>query len=548
MCGLVGYFGSTGIGAERTFLDMLRVDVVRGTDSTGVALLSECQKPKLIKGPFLPDDLFDTKEFVSAISSMYCGYLGHNRYRTQGAVNAKNAHPFWRGKIIGAHNGTIMDRGCLPNKDKFEVDSEQLIDAIDKMGIEKVWSELNGAAAITWFNLGEKNLNFIRNSQRPLCFGYTKNKDGVFWASEHWMIHACAARNKVDIAENDVFELPVDELFSFRKGKEGNKDVLFLTQKKLEPKTWRSHRHTSNHGQMWDEDMGFGWQQQYQDPNITHVRNIVDEDLAKRREENQRKWNEGLKEREERIAKEKEARAAEQKELMEQAKQAIGVAIGTPVEEPSPPPLAKDVKLRVAYADPTTASGTLRKSPVGGLEYNFFPMEIQKQTLKDFKVIYKIICGFQQWPDKEAVLTIEDENDPFLLYLPTTIKGATPETPILNKVFLKAKVQAYAWRNSLYGASGLEFKIQRPTVTVIIPKDAKRIIPGRGLLLKEHEFHDKYKAGCAWCDDALEFDDFEIVFHNEKDMAICGSCAGAAESGKLGPNINEIFRIQEATR
>lgn len=228
MCGIVGMAGNVITADLKAFRDMLLMDVVRGQDSTGVlAVPVNLQKDLIIEKDLgHPMNLWDwgadTKTFDirGVANGSYKALIGHNRATTKGATTIDNAHPFTYGDITGVHNGTLW------NTDKFEgddeVDSKQLYKTIAAKGIDYTWENLNGAAALAWWDDAEGHINLIRNSQRTLYMCFNKARSVVYWASEWWMLVGALSRNNIDRAvdENGVNIPPVllkeDNLYSFK--------------------------------------------------------------------------------------------------------------------------------------------------------------------------------------------------------------------------------------------------------------------------------------------------------------------------------------------
>jgi len=199
---------------EQAFKDLLVVDVIRGPHATGIASFNRKDGIKVVKKALLPNDLFSmdaTKELFRTFNQVL---LGHNRWATQGKINHVNSHPFEMGNLVGAHNGTLINQGLLPDSEDFEVDSENLIHSINKIGIAETYKLLHGAAALVWFDDEEYTLNFLRNKERPMFITYTEDRKTLFWASEAWMLRGVLAKNS--IAHTDIFDTAIDTHYKIR--------------------------------------------------------------------------------------------------------------------------------------------------------------------------------------------------------------------------------------------------------------------------------------------------------------------------------------------
>ncbi len=216
MCGHVGVVGPMTFTEEKIFNQMLVFDSVRGTDSTGIAVIPRIGEVKIAKELGDPYLLFDTKRHTKAMSGTQRGIIGHNRYATVGNVSNKNAHPFEFTTLVGAHNGTLTSKWKLEDAKDFTVDSENLFHHIDKMGLKHALGYMAGAWALVWWDKINETINFLRNKERPLYWAMTEDNKFMYWASEPWMITAALNRNNVKCTEPQLFKedvhysIPVD--------------------------------------------------------------------------------------------------------------------------------------------------------------------------------------------------------------------------------------------------------------------------------------------------------------------------------------------------
>lgn len=214
MCGIVGVAGNVDFKTKKAFKDLLRIDVIRGPHSTGIAAADINNKVEVVKKALLPDDLFAWKPCEELLKKLkLVSLIGHNRYATKGAINGVNAHPFEFPTLAGVHNGTIRSQWRLPDHTEFEVDSENIYHAIEKIGVDATIGKLDGAYTLVWWDKDEKELNMVRNKERPMFYCFSEDLQTMFYASENWMLYAALTRN--DIKHTKIQELPIDTLLTF---------------------------------------------------------------------------------------------------------------------------------------------------------------------------------------------------------------------------------------------------------------------------------------------------------------------------------------------
>lgn len=209
ICGLTGVIGNVFFKEEKALKTLLVLDSLRGLDSTGVATVARGNGHVMVaKHLGDPYQLFDSRKFEDSMKGQLKAIIGHNRFATQGAVNAKNAHPFNFDTLVGAHNGTLRNKYRLLDAPKFEVDSENLYHHIEKNGLRSAMDVCEGAWALTWWDKMEGTMNFLRNKERPLWFATSEKDECLFWASEKWMLEVALPRHEIKI--NQLTELVVD--------------------------------------------------------------------------------------------------------------------------------------------------------------------------------------------------------------------------------------------------------------------------------------------------------------------------------------------------
>lgn len=217
MCGLVGIAGEVGYKEEKMFADLLMLDTVRGTHSTGVAAISSAGngynlhvEKKAVSGP----EFVSTPAFSSIKARVNRILMGHNRFATKGEINDDNAHPFEFEKLVGAHNGSLTYFSNMFEHEKYTVDSQALYSDINENGIDTTWGKMNGAAALTWIETDTLHINFLRNKERPLFYCYGNKGRTLIWASEPWMIMVAAMRQGVDVEEK-CHDVTINTLYTF---------------------------------------------------------------------------------------------------------------------------------------------------------------------------------------------------------------------------------------------------------------------------------------------------------------------------------------------
>lgn len=261
MCGICGMVGF-GIGLDdvKMFETMFYLTGLRGLHSTGLMTAKfhtgktkiELRKKATNVANFIQEDSwmkFEDRQLASYTTDLF---MGHCRYATIGEINDKNAHPFRAGNLIGAHNGTLVGKEWLGDKEL--TDSEVMFNAMAQEGVPDVLRRLpyGSAYAISVFDKNTKKLYLGRNFERPLYIGLNKKYGVLYWASELRILNFAAQR--VGGIEMDTFFCEKDTLYEISIDK--------ISAKNRTP--WVTHdvkRDLAGYDKMWEEyekrtDMG----------------------------------------------------------------------------------------------------------------------------------------------------------------------------------------------------------------------------------------------------------------------------------------------------
>lgn len=217
MCGIVGVVSKQIRSLNRpeleAFEELLKVNAIRGDDSTGMFAVTQKNQVPVLKQATHPEIFCATSAYYSFMEDVFQkGHvlIGHNRKATSGDVTSKNAHPFYDKKIALVHNGYIGNAKSLD--ESVAVDSQAIITALSTekdviKGLQKLW----GAWAIVWYNHETKKLYLARNNDRPLAIAHTPTH--MYLASEGDMLKWILTRNKIGFTEpqeltsNSVLEI-----------------------------------------------------------------------------------------------------------------------------------------------------------------------------------------------------------------------------------------------------------------------------------------------------------------------------------------------------
>lgn len=230
MCGIVGIISGHNNGFSQpevdTFTRMLFLDTFRGWDSTGLFGADRDGNVQILKKAVNGAEFLGTNEYKAFSSKLYSSgkfAVGHNRAATRGTVNDTNAHPFWvdeeNKKLVLVQNGTWF--GDHKHVKNSEVDTEALLHLIaTEDSIQEAVNKISAAYALVWYDVLNRQLNFLRNEQRPLHIATVKS-GAVLFASE-WETIEYAVNKTGWKYDREPFQLKENSLWTLTFDKHGN--------------------------------------------------------------------------------------------------------------------------------------------------------------------------------------------------------------------------------------------------------------------------------------------------------------------------------------
>jgi glucosamine 6-phosphate synthetase-like amidotransferase/phosphosugar isomerase protein len=149
MCGI---FGAT---EKVDFLDLLEMNLVRGSDSYGVYAFAK-GRSFLYKGASKPTGIPDDMDY----------YLGHVRAPTTSVRHFRYdiSHPFQHHNIMVGHNGIIRNTEALSKKFsiEYDVDSAYIPFLVKHLGVISALEELDGIFGLWIINLSINEIFLAR--------------------------------------------------------------------------------------------------------------------------------------------------------------------------------------------------------------------------------------------------------------------------------------------------------------------------------------------------------------------------------------------------
>jgi len=216
MCGICGVlfygdkfnFDITPYLIKNMFKTLLKNSESRGTDSTGIALLSNNKitvyKDKKKAGLFLEDKQFNEILDSIELKSKFKAILGHVRSQTKGTfTNNRNNHPIVAGNVVGVHNGIISNDDELFKKYNLprtgKVDSEIIFRLIDRgitnglsiiESVKDTLSEIVGTATGAFITADNtRYVTLFKNTHyKSLAIRLFKNSKIIAFASSEYIL------------------------------------------------------------------------------------------------------------------------------------------------------------------------------------------------------------------------------------------------------------------------------------------------------------------------------------------------------------------------
>ena len=183
-------------------------------DGSGIMWTTSEGKSYFYKEEEDSTELLESKVFETLRPNMYKQKFlaGHTRYSTVGANSVENSHPFRHGRYLGMQNGTIKnDHKTLVGDDvsPCEVDSESVIWAMNKQGIEATFDNYEGEGVFMFMDLDDATFNIVKNSKRALHRAKITGYDIYIFATDAHAIEYTASRaaltiDKVEEVEDDT--------------------------------------------------------------------------------------------------------------------------------------------------------------------------------------------------------------------------------------------------------------------------------------------------------------------------------------------------------
>ena len=233
MCGIFGFAKKSGHQTDnqlevlkRVFTELTDESSIRGMDSIGFSVINPYSR-KTIKTLVDSSSLVESTEWdkvLDEIDSTTTIVMGHVRLATHGVVKVTNAHPFDIGKVTLAHNGIIHNYNEVAKslgKSVPEVDSQVLLQCLNKKDMSKAFEDIDGDFAITWVKEDNNSIHLARESGRPMVVAYWKKARVLLWASTKEIMLDAMTRAGIILPIKTV---PQDFIFTYNTERFDSRD------------------------------------------------------------------------------------------------------------------------------------------------------------------------------------------------------------------------------------------------------------------------------------------------------------------------------------
>tara|TARA_R110002072_G_scaffold106099_2_gene231582 strand:- start:738 stop:1754 length:1017 start_codon:yes stop_codon:yes gene_type:complete len=233
MCGIFGFAKKSGHQTDsqleilkRVFTELTDESSIRGMDSTGFSVINPYSR-KTIKTLVDSSTLVESKEWnnvLDEIDSTTTIVMGHVRLATHGVVKVNNAHPFNIGNVTLAHNGIIHNYNAVAKslgKSVPEVDSQVLLQCLNKKDMSRAFEDIDGDFAITWVKEDNNSIHLARESGRPMVVAYWKKARVLLWASTKEIMLEAMTRAGIILPIKSV---PQDFIFTYNTERFDSRD------------------------------------------------------------------------------------------------------------------------------------------------------------------------------------------------------------------------------------------------------------------------------------------------------------------------------------
>jgi hypothetical protein len=263
MCGLVGLVTKNQTGFNRpqqdAFTTLLFLNILRGEDSTGVMTIDGNGDTLVAKEVGHAYKFINTTEYDAQMNRAWnrgMAMFGHGRKATVGKISDETAHPFnVDNRILLMHNGTM--RSDHKRFADVDVDSHAIAHLIASKPLEEALGAFWGAYALIWYDVVERQINMIRNEERPLY--WMETECAWLWSSEKEMLEFALKRTPALKLKQGPTSLPPDTLQTFRM--DGRQWIV--ANRKITIKREATAVATSSNHQRYDEEWAEALAAQY---------------------------------------------------------------------------------------------------------------------------------------------------------------------------------------------------------------------------------------------------------------------------------------------